>query len=317
MEKDSNYTQEQHHSLNEPSAAPSHHHHHTHYAESAAPQHHHHHHHHHHQTEWKKTAWGKAIRGFVIFLCFLILFILILIVLRPQTMGWINTNILGPLSDGVSLFQPSNIPQTLNYDGLDISHHQGLIDWDKVAQDKQIKFVYIKATEGSDHVDEYYARNVAGATKAGIPVGAYHYLTSGSALTAQVANFARTVNPQLLELRPMVDIEAEGVKGWSKSQIADSLEAFVTLMQKQYHIWPIIYSYTRFFKENLSPRFNEFHLFLAHYENNAPIVKGALRHSLWQHTDQGSIDGIPLPVDLDVFFPGATLADLTYPEELK
>jgi len=39
------------------------------------------------------------------------------------------------------------------YQGIDVSHHQGNINWRTVAQNKKIQFVYIKATEGKTYLD--------------------------------------------------------------------------------------------------------------------------------------------------------------------
>ena len=68
------------------------------------------------------------------------------------------------------------------YDGIDISSHQGFIDWAKVSSDKNIRFVYIKATEGATYQSSHYRRNVEGARRHGILVGSYHYVTSTSAI---------------------------------------------------------------------------------------------------------------------------------------
>jgi lysozyme len=51
-------------------------------------------------------------------------------------------------------------------------------------------------------------------------------------------------------------------------------------------------------------------LFLAHYNINLPIVAGAGTHNIWQHSDQGIVDGIETPVDLNVFTQGTTLKDI-------
>ena len=55
--------------------------------------------------------------------------------------------------------------------GIDVSKYQGTIDWPKVANDNNLAFVYIKATEGATIVDERFATNVAEARMAGLPVG--------------------------------------------------------------------------------------------------------------------------------------------------
>ena len=55
--------------------------------------------------------------------------------------------------------------------GIDVSKHQGLIDWQQVAQTK-VAFVYVKATEGASLVDPRYKENIKSAKKAGFKVGA-------------------------------------------------------------------------------------------------------------------------------------------------
>lgn len=47
-----------------------------------------------------------------------------------------------------------------NYDGIDVSRHQGVIKCKEVAKDKKIKFVYIWATMGKAHLDDFYRHNV-------------------------------------------------------------------------------------------------------------------------------------------------------------
>src|SRR3546814_10025509 len=60
--------------------------------------------------------------------------------------------------------------------GIDVSHHQGAIDWERVAADG-VEFAYLKATEGGGFSDPRFVSNARGAKAAGIKVGAYHYYT--------------------------------------------------------------------------------------------------------------------------------------------
>jgi lysozyme len=173
-----------------------------------------------------------------------------------------------------------------------------------------VQFVYLKATEGSTIVDSKYSENVKGAKKAGIPIGSYHYMTSKSSITSQFRNYYGVVNRKEQDIIPMIDIEEEGVSGWSRQEIQDSLARMIMLMEKHYHRSPIIYAYAKFYNENLAPRFNSYHLFLAHYNIHEPVVAGAGQHNLWQHSDQGVVDGIETPVDLDVFAEGTTLENI-------
>jgi len=59
--------------------------------------------------------------------------------------------------------------------GIDVSAYQGRIDWQRVAG-QHVSFAYIKASEGGDFVDRRFAANWSGASRAGVPHGAYHFL---------------------------------------------------------------------------------------------------------------------------------------------
>lgn len=51
------------------------------------------------------------------------------------------------------------------YDGIDVSRHNGVIDWKKVSKNRNIKYVFVKATEGYGHVDKNYLYNAQQAHK--------------------------------------------------------------------------------------------------------------------------------------------------------
>ena len=71
-----------------------------------------------------------------------------------------------------------NYPDEEHYPirGLDVSHHQGLIDWARIPTERY-RFVYIKATEGGDFWDKSFKQNWKQAMNAGLTVGAYHFFT--------------------------------------------------------------------------------------------------------------------------------------------
>src|SRR5262245_17581145 len=72
--------------------------------------------------------------------------------------------------------------------GIDVSAHQGDIEWTRVAAD-DIEFVYVKATEGRDFVDARFAANWWDAGAAGLDRGAYHFFTLCTPGTAQAEHF--------------------------------------------------------------------------------------------------------------------------------
>ena len=73
--------------------------------------------------------------------------------------------------------------------GLDISHYQGDIDWDKLRnaqiQNAPLSFIFIKATEGTDLWDDNFNRNFHEARKNDITRGAYHYYSPKSSAKKQ------------------------------------------------------------------------------------------------------------------------------------
>jgi lysozyme len=93
--------------------------------------------------------------------------------------------------------------------GIDVSHHQGDIDWDQVAAD-DIRFAYIKATEGDDLTDRRFAVNWDRAAAAGIERGAYHFFTLCTPGRAQARHFLDVVPDDPDALPPAVDLEIAG-----------------------------------------------------------------------------------------------------------
>lgn len=198
-------------------------------------------------------------------------------------------------------------PNRRKYDGIDVSHHQGKIDWDLVRTDRNIKFVYVKATQGTTIKDEYFLRNMKGARRVGLRVGAYHYLSSKTPVRAQFKAFRRALGQVRMDLIPMIDVEREGVRGWTKQQVQDSLAVFAWLVRKQYGKRALIYSQSSYYNSHLAPRFNDHFLFLGKYSTRHPTIKGSGRHNIWQYSERGRVPGIRGHVDLDRFMSGTAL----------
>lgn len=59
--------------------------------------------------------------------------------------------------------------------GIDLSHYQGDVFWETVGANSKMAYVYLKATEGSTHIDETYERNIELAHRHGLKVGSYHF----------------------------------------------------------------------------------------------------------------------------------------------
>ena len=182
--------------------------------------------------------------------------------------------------------------------GLDVSHHQGAIDWTKVAAG-DIAFVYLKATEGGDHRDREFARNWRGARAAGIAVGAYHFFTFCRPGADQAANFLAVVPVEADALPPAVDLEYGGNCG----RIPDGpamrreLDAFLVPVERAYGKPALLYVTPEFlvaYRADLPARALWRRSLL-----RAPDAAAPWR--LWQYHNRGAVDGIAGPVDMNVF----------------
>ena len=139
-------------------------------------------------------------------------------------------------------------------EGLDISHHNIVTDWSSVKAD----FIFIKATEGSNWVDPDWVANQRGARAAGIPVGAYHFMTTSSPAETQFAHFSRVVHRDSIDLVPVLDIEKQTAGHLlSRKALQAEVRTWVDLCEKHYGKKPILYSKQSFYLKNFAGPFGD------------------------------------------------------------
>ena len=196
-----------------------------------------------------------------------------------------------------------NYPSRIEYPvrGIDASHHQGEIDWDRVGK-QEIDFVYIKASEGSDHKDHEFSRNWKNAAMAGLSRGAYHFFTFRKSGADQATNFIGTVPVEPGALPPMIDLEFAGNSKEvpEKEVILKELSVFIQQVGKVYKKTPVIYvtqsSYESFFKEEKAD-----YKFWIRDILWTPDLSDKEKWVLWQYANNGRVPGINGRVDLNVF----------------
>jgi len=192
--------------------------------------------------------------------------------------------------------------------GIDVSHHQKVIDWKKVKA-AGVSFAFLKATEGGTFVDSMYRTNRAGCNANGIAVGAYHFFRPKTNVQAQVDNFCRTVGKlEAGDLPPVIDVEDPRLwTGISAKAAVDMTIEFIEGIQAKLGsgIKPIVYLSPSFadsvFKNDA--RLKDYPLWIANYTTGpAPRVpKPWLFWTYWQFTETGSVDGIGGNVDINRF----------------
>lgn len=198
------------------------------------------------------------------------------------------------------------------YDGIDVSKHNGKINWKTVARNRNIKFVYIKATEGSSIVDSRYRRNLQQARAAGLKVGSYHFFRGYKSAREQFALFSKHVKKGEQDLLPMVDVEQAGNSRLTRQRLQKELREFMELCKKHYGRYPLLYSQYRFYNEKLAPEFNRHLIFIARYGKTKPVLRGGGKYNIWQFSEKGRINGIEGYVDLDRFANGTKLRDISF-----
>ena len=126
--------------------------------------------------------------------------------------------------------------------GIDVSHHQGAIDWPLLPA-QGVDFAYIKASEGGDHRDRKFADNWAGARRAGIARGAYHFFTLCRPGADQAANFIAAVPDEPGSLPPAVDLEYMGncSRPVTPDQLHAELAAYIRAVEARYRKPVLLY----------------------------------------------------------------------------
>ena len=194
--------------------------------------------------------------------------------------------------------------------GIDVSHHNGKINWNEVAKYERPLFVYVKATEGATYIDPSYSNNMKGATKEGLKVGCYHYFRMTSSAHKQFQNFSKALAMHHQDLIPMIDVETLDKK--TPKQVRDSVYVFITLIKEKFGITPMIYGTNKSYNQICAPYFNNYHLYLGRYGKNKPIIKGKGHYTIWQFTENGIVKGIPKNVDKAIFHPDYGLENILW-----
>jgi len=196
------------------------------------------------------------------------------------------------------------MPKGYQVHGIDVSKHQGTIDWKRVSEMKKngikISFSFIKATEGISRQDQKFTENWKESGRNGLLRGAYHFYYPSRDAGKQAANFIKAVKLNKGDLPPVVDIEHSN--GKSAKIICDDLKVFVTLLEKQYSVKPIIYTNINFYNTYLAGNFDRYPLWIAGYfDHDRFYSEFKTPWILWQHSEKGKVDGIRGNVDFNVF----------------
>lgn len=186
------------------------------------------------------------------------------------------------------------ISKTNHLFGIDISHHNGEINWGEVKKSKHpIKYVFIKATEGKKLVDKRFHYNWKNAKENGYLVGAYHFYSPNVSSEIQFNHFSSTVELEKGDLLPVLDVEKESSLG--KDNLIKGIRNWINLCEIKYGAKPIIYTGRKFYEQFLKDEFSDCPLWIASYSKENSI--NGIEWHLHQFTEKVIVKGVPEKVD--------------------
>lgn len=194
--------------------------------------------------------------------------------------------------------------------GIDISHYQGEVFWETVGENTKMAYVYIKATEGGDRIDDRFERNIELAHRYGLKVGSYHFYRPKTEQKKQLENFMAQCLPGEQDLIPMIDVETTG--GLPTDEFCDSLLSFLEMVEQTYKQKPLLYTFRNFYNRHLVGMVDDYQLMIAMYTEEPPVLADERDITLWQYTGKGRIVGINGYVDKSRFLGNHGLREIRY-----
>lgn len=195
-----------------------------------------------------------------------------------------------------------NKDMSKTYFGVDISEHNGVVDWDKVA--KKVDFAILRICwvgNNENKMDITFEKNYAAAKKAGVKLGAYVYMYSKSTTAAEKgANWVLSkIKGKSFELPIYCDMEDPTISSLSKTALTNITKAFNEVIKKGgYDVG--VYSSRYWFDNKLDKSVRKYHTWIAHYTSGVNKYKG--EYEMWQNSSKGRVNGVNGNVDTNYLY---------------
>lgn len=188
------------------------------------------------------------------------------------------------------------------FNGIDVSRHQHIIDWDKVKP--QVDFAMLRAGFGNGNIDAQAARNIKECERLDIPFGLYwfSYALSPEMAEKEAEHLIGIVGKRKIPFPLVYDFEYDSVNYATKNGVKINrqfviacTDAFCSRLERA-GFYAMFYCnkdyYERYYRDSICEE--KYDIWYANYSNQ-PLDKA----HIWQTTDKGRIDGIVGRVDLD------------------
>ncbi len=202
------------------------------------------------------------------------------------------------------------------FKGIDVSAHQGRIDWEKV-KNSGIQFAILRLGIGSDIAsqdDACFEVNVQGCEGVGLPWGAYlySYALNLEDAKSEVQHALRLLNDKRPEYPVFFDMEdADGYKakhGMPSNQgLVDICKTFLIGIEDAGYYASLYASLSWLNNQLNSSELDRFDKWVAQWNTSCAYKKP---YGIWQYTNSGKVEGISGNVDMNIAYTN-------YPEVIK
>lgn len=184
--------------------------------------------------------------------------------------------------------------------GIDISHHQGDIDFNKLKGN--IDFAMVRTSYGSFYEDRKYKRNINGLEKIGVPYGLYHfsYATSIEEAKKEAVGFINIIKKYNPTYPVVIDIESSNRTTNVKNDTLVDITDTICSMIENAGYYVMIYANLDYFNGKLnSSKLDRYDKWLAQWSSKPTYNKN---FGIWQYSSKGTVPGITGNVDLNVSY---------------
>lgn len=202
--------------------------------------------------------------------------------------------------------------------GIDVSHYQGEINWEKAKP--QIDFAILRIGLGDDiksQDDKYFERNYSECVRLGIPFAVYFfsYAVNKAKVTTEIAHIKRLLGGKKITAPVYIDIENTNGLNWrslSNSELLEIMKEFKAQLAALGYKMGIYSSRSAFWNEKMTDLwYDGISKWVAEYGDK---VNGFNRtYDIWQHTSRGKLDGINGNVDMNIMYNSIFAAEQPKP----
>ncbi|MFT8319966.1 MAG: GH25 family lysozyme [Bacillus sp. (in: firmicutes)] len=207
-------------------------------------------------------------------------------------------------NQGIFLLNSANA-KSYSVKGVDVATYQGEINWSTLEQ-QELTFAFIKATEGSKFVDDYFFSNWKNASQTKLRIGAYHFFSYDSEGKTQAENFIKTVPWEKNTLPPVIDVEFYGDKEKNPPnpvQVEKELKDMIQILEEHYDKQVILYATEKAYNLYIKNRFDNCDIWIRNVYKK-PALTDKRKWTFWQYADKGQLagyNGKEKFIDLNVF----------------